>query len=217
MVVATLNMIRIDRRLRESLQLQLYRQIRQAIISGSLTADVRLPSTRDLVGQLGLARNTIVYAFDRLVSEGYLEGRRGSGIYVAELPRLQAASIARPTTKALSESPIPSHTKDLSRLNVSPEYPGAKVRPFRPCQPAIDLFPMRNWNRARSQALRMHAKELMCEVDASGLPRLRRTLATYLGDSRGVQCEAEQIVITAGAQEALSLIAVLLINRNDEV
>src|SRR5262252_2174654 len=105
MVVATLNMIRIDRRLRESLQLQLYRQTRQAIISGSLTAGVRLPSTRELVGQLGLARNTIVYAFDRLVSEGYLEGRRGSGIYVAELPRLPAASIvARPRAAAGLES-----------------------------------------------------------------------------------------------------------------
>src|SRR5262249_43379936 len=208
----------IDRRLRESLQLQLYRQIRQAIISGSLTAGVRLPSTRELAGQLGLARNTIVYAFDRLVSEGYLEGRRGSGIYVAELPRLQTTTIVpRPTTPALPATAVSARTRNLSRVNVSPEYPGAKVRPFRPCQPAIDLFPMRNWNRARSQALRMHAKELMCEVDSSGLPRLRRTLATYLGDSRGVQCEAEQVVITAGAQEALSLIAALLINRNDEV
>lgn len=217
MVVATLNMIRIDRRLRESLQLQLYHQIRQAIISGSLTAGVRLPSTRDLVGQLGLARNTIVNAFDRLVSEGYLEGRRGSGIYVAELPRLQSASIVAPTTAALPASAVSSRTRNLSRVSVSPEYPGGKVRPFRPCQPAIDLFPMRNWNRARSQALRTQAKELMCEVDASGLPRLRRALATYLRDSRGVRCEAEQIVITAGAQEALSLIAVLLIDRNDEV
>src|SRR5215813_4982343 len=116
MVVATLNMIRIDRRLRESLQLQLYRQIRQAIISGSLTAGVRLPSTRELVGQLGLARNTIVYAFDRLVSEGYLEGRRGSGIYVAELPRLAAPPIAaRLPAPALPESSLSSRTKNLSR------------------------------------------------------------------------------------------------------
>src|SRR5215831_11828457 len=116
MVVATLNMIRIDRRLRESLQLQLYHQTRQAIISGSLTAGVRLPSTRELVGQLGLARNTIVYAFDRLVSEGYLEGRRGSGIYVAELPRMHTALIvARPTASPLPESAASSRSKNLSR------------------------------------------------------------------------------------------------------
>src|SRR5215471_8077118 len=128
MVIATLNMIRIDRRLRESLQLQLYRQIRQAIISGSLTAGVRLPSTRELVGQLGLARNTIVYAFDRLVSEGYLEGRRGSGIYVAELPQLRAKStVARSANTALSTSAVSSRTKNPSRVNVSPEYPGGRV------------------------------------------------------------------------------------------
>src|SRR5437879_9506365 len=72
MAVATLNMIRIDRRLRESLQMQLYQQIRLRIISGALSAGARLPSTRDLTGQLGVSRNTIVYAFDRLVAEGYL-------------------------------------------------------------------------------------------------------------------------------------------------
>jgi GntR family transcriptional regulator/MocR family aminotransferase len=218
MIVATLNMIRIDRRVRESLQLQLYRQIRQAIMSRGLTAGVRLPSSRDLVHQLGLSRNTIVYAFDRLVSEGYLEGRRGSGIYVAALPRLHALSnVLKPPTPPTPQRSISSVVANLSRVNVSPEYPGGRLRPFRPCQPAIDLFPMRNWNRARSHALRMHSKELMCEGEVSGLPRLRRALATYLRDSRGVQCEAEQIMITAGTQEALSLIAGLLIKRDDEV
>jgi len=217
MVVATLNMIRIDRRMRESLQLQLYRQIRQAIMSGGLAAGVRLPSTRDLVGQLGLSRNTIVYAFDRLVSEGYLEARPGSGIYVAELPRLQSSNILRSTAPAVHRTSVKSRLRNLSNVSVSPEYPGLKVRPFRPCQPAIDQFPLRNWNRARASVLRLTAKELLCEGEAAGLPLLRRALAAYLRDSRGVECEAEQIVITAGTQEALSLIATLLIERDDVI
>src|SRR5215510_5313070 len=124
MVVATLNMIRIDRRMRESLQLQLYRQIRQAIMSGGLTAGVRLPSSRDLVNQLGLSRNTIVYAFDRLVSEGYLEGRRGSGIYVAELPRMHPGTTgSRPTSATLRKGNVSSRLAKLSEVNVSPAYP----------------------------------------------------------------------------------------------
>lgn len=218
MVAATLNMIRIDRRMRESLQLQLYRQIRQAIVSGSLTAGVRLPSTRDLVSELGLSRNTIVYAFDRLVSEGYLEARPGSSIYAAELPRFQESSISlRSASPALHGIAVSPRLRNISNVNVSPEYPSSKVRPFRPCQPAIDLFPMRNWNRARASILRLNPKELLCEGDPAGLPLLRRALATYLRDSRGVQCEAGQIVITAGTQEALSLIAALLIKRDDPV
>src|SRR5262245_8529973 len=124
---------------------------------------------------------------------------------------------SRPTSATLRKGSVSSRLAKLSEVNVSPAYPGAKVRPFRPCQPAIDLFPMRNWNRARSSVLRMNAKELMWEGDVAGLPRLRRALATYLQDSRGVQCTAEQIVITAGTQEALSLIATLLIGRDNEV
>jgi GntR family transcriptional regulator/MocR family aminotransferase len=218
MIVATLNMVRINRRLRESLQLQLYRQIRQAIMSGDLAAGIRLPSSRDLVNQLGLSRNTIVYALDRLVSEGYLEGRRGSGMYVAELPRLSGRStVLRTASRPTPQRSIASRLADFPSVNASPQYVGSKLRPFRPCQPAIDLYPMRNWNRARSYALRMNGKELMCEGDVSGLPRLRRALATYLRDSRGVQCDADQIAITAGTQESLSLIAALLIKKNDEI
>jgi GntR family transcriptional regulator / MocR family aminotransferase len=217
MVVATLNMIRIDRRLRESLQMQIYHQIRLSIISGALRAGVRLPSTRDLTQQLGVSRNTIVYGFDRLVAEGYLEGRRGSGIYVAELQLTTPAQIAESPRQSPGLPRRGARLTALSEVSISPSYIGAKIRPFRPCQPAIDCFPLRNWNRARSYALRLHAGEVMCEVDASGLPRLRRALAAYLRDSRGVHCEAEQIVITAGTQEALSLIAELLIEGGDRV
>src|ERR1051325_8272102 len=86
MPIATLNMVRVDRRQKPALQSQLCRQIRELIISGQLRAGVRLPSTRDLVGQLGVSRNTIVYALDQLVAEGYLRTRIGSGIYVEDLP-----------------------------------------------------------------------------------------------------------------------------------
>ncbi|HKC62021.1 MAG TPA: GntR family transcriptional regulator, partial [Pyrinomonadaceae bacterium] len=155
MTVATLNMIRIDRRRREPLQLQLYEQVRQAIISRELTAGVRLPSTRDLVEQLGLSRNTIVNAFDRLVAEGYLDSRVGSGIYVAYLPAVNKPLItaAYSSDPALNERPrLARRVVALTKVRVNPKYPTSKVRPFRPCQPAIDQFPLRSWNRARSYA-----------------------------------------------------------------
>jgi len=220
MLVVTLNMVRVDRRRREPLQLQLYGQVRRAIISGELASGARLPSARDLVEQLGLSRNTIVYAFERLVAEGYLQSRIGSGMFVAHLPALE-----RPRTGSGSNANVASSDRvhiarrvaPLTEVSVNPEYPTLKVRPFRPCQPAVAEFPLRSWNRARSYALRLQAKELMCEGDVAGLPRLRAALATYLRDARGVKCGAEQIVITAGAQEALSLISASLVETGDAV
>src|SRR5256885_9749242 len=122
MIVTTLNMIRIDRRLRESLQIQIYQQIRLSIISGALRPGVRLPSTRDLTRQLGVSRNTIVYAFDRLVAEGYLEGRRGSGIYVAELQLTPAAQIVESHRQSHRLPLSSARLTALSTLSISPSY-----------------------------------------------------------------------------------------------
>src|SRR6266446_4141834 len=219
MPIATLNMVRLDRRQRESLQTQLYRQIRRLIMSGQLTAGVRLPSTRDLVTHLGVSRNTIVYAFDQLVAEGYLESHVGSGIYVSDLDLKQTERRSR-TLLIIKSSGAPRtsrRTQRFSAARISPDYPTSKVRPFRPCQPSIDHFPIRAWNRARSHALRLQSKELMLEANAAGSPRLRRALSIYLRDARGVRCHADQIVITSGAQQALSLIGTTFLDRGDPV
>ena len=219
MPIATLNLVRLDRRQRDSLQSQLCRQLRQMIISGQLPAGIRLPSTRDLVTQLGVSRNTIVYAFDQLVAEGYLQGRVGSGIYVTDLDlikterTLETASNVSLKTKLR----ISRRAKVSSQVHISPEYETPKIRPFRPCQPAVEHFPIRAWNRARSYALKIGSRELFLETEASGLPRLRRALATYLLDARGVRCDADQIIITAGTQQALSLIGSVFIDRGDPV
>src|SRR5258706_3718832 len=150
MPIATLNMVRLDRRQRNPLQSQLYRQIRELIMSGQLPAGVRLPSTRDLVNQLGASRNTIVYAFDQLVAEGYLDSRVGSGIYIADL-QLGKAPISKtvaPTTRPKIQPGTSRRAASLCTLRIAPEYSTTKVRPFRPCQPAIDRFPVRGWNRS---------------------------------------------------------------------
>ena len=218
MSVATLNMVNLDRRRSESLQSQLYRQIRELIFSGQLKAGNRLPSTRDLEGQLGVSRNTIVYALDRLVAEGYLTSRIGSGIYVSDL-RIgmlnQARTIAVNTIRKTEQ--ISKRASRLLTTSISPAYASTQLRPFRPCQPAIDKFPMRNWNRARSYALRLPTTELFGEGNPAGLRRLRQALSIYLHDARGVRCSADQIVITAGTQQALSLIGAALIDPGDSV
>jgi GntR family transcriptional regulator/MocR family aminotransferase len=178
-----------------------------------------LPSTRDLVGQLGASRNTIVYAFEQLVAEGYLDSRVGSGMYVADLLIAERAisKAAAATVPAISQPQISHRASLLSEINVAPEYPTPRVRPFRPCQPAVERFPIRTWNRARSYALRSKSNELFFEADSIGLPRLRRAVGDYLREARGVRCDVDQIIITAGAQQALSLIGTSLIDRGDPV
>lgn len=217
MAVATLNMVRVDRRQKAALQSQLCRQIRELIIGGQLKAGVRLPSTRDLVGQLGVSRNTIVYALDQLVAEGYLRTRTGSGIYVEDLPARDARIPLKRGNHTHLATKVSERARQFADLSISPPYSSNKVRPFRPCQPALDHFPMRNWNRARAYALSVQPRQLLSENDSAGLPRLRAALATYLRESRGVRCTTEQVIVTAGTQQALSLIADCFVNRGDPV
>jgi GntR family transcriptional regulator/MocR family aminotransferase len=218
MALATLNMIRVDRRQRAPLQAQLCRQIRELIISRQLEAGVRIPSTRDLADQLDVSRNTVVYALDQLVSEGYLNTRVGSGIFVTDLQR-EKVSAARISRADQPRKPPATSTLTVRLLTTrtTPQYASGKVRPFRPCQPAIEHFPIRNWNRARSYALRSQSRDLFGEGDPSGLPRLRRALSIYLRDARGVRCTPDQIVITNGTQQGLFMIGSALINDGDRV
>src|SRR5678815_1816546 len=120
MPIATLNMVRVDRRQKAPLQSQLYKQIRELIVSGQLKAGLRLPSTRDLVGQLSVSRNTIVYALDRLVAEGYLRSRTGSGIYVEDLPGRDEG--VEPTGRNVGNRSreIPKRFRQFSELSISP-------------------------------------------------------------------------------------------------
>ena len=218
MPIATLNLVRVDRRQKATLQSQLYQQVRELIIKRQLKAGARLPSTRDLVAQLGVSRNTIVYALDQLVAEGYLRSRTGSGIYVEDLPGpnrpVWPARVKKVDRLSIK---ISERAKQISKLSISPSYSSNRARPFRPCQPALDHFPIRNWNRARSYALRTQKRQLLAENDVAGLPRLRTALATYLREARGVRCTADQVMVTAGTQQALSLIADSLLNRGDPV
>lgn len=97
--------------------------------------------------------------------------------------------------------------------------PIAAPSPFRPCQPDVRLFPLLLWNRLRGRVLRNHGSSLLHYQAAcnSGLPALRENVAAYLRDSRGVHCDSRQVVITAGSQQALFILASLLLRSSDRV
>ncbi len=194
-----------------SLQDQLSAGLKERIRSGIIASGTLLPSTRELAKDLGVSRNTVVNAYDRLLGEGYLESRPRSGIFVN--------SALHGSTNRSSPKSRPSRT---IRRAVSPPQPETKLtepRPFRPCQPDVRLFPLSQWNSIRSRVLRSSGTLLLNYQSrfALGLPSLRQALARYLNESRGVRCQWQQIAITCGSQQALFLLGQVLLKPDDKV
>ena len=211
----TLADLSIDRSSRLTLQDQLARQIRELIQSGALAPGDPLPSTRDLAAELEVSRNTAIYAYDRLVSEGYLDSAPRSGVAVSSTIALTRH--ARRTAAAIGAIGAPGPAE--SAPAPGPRPPLGPPRPFRPCQPDIGLFPLLTWNRLRSRVLRREGRNVLhYQADCvAGLPALRENVATYLRDHRGVRCDWQQVVITSGSQQALFLLSLLLLDSRDQV
>jgi GntR family transcriptional regulator/MocR family aminotransferase len=190
----------------------LYDALREAILDGRLQPGSRLPATRDLAAAYRLSRATIVAAFDQLKSEGYVEGRAGSGTYVSavlpdDLLQVRGAS---------ARKRVPRRARALSeyagRLQPFRTPRPRTLRAFRPNQPALDLFPTTLWAQVAARRLRKVSAHLLAGGEALGYRPLREAVANYLNTSRGVQCVAEQVLIVSGAQEGLDRTARIFLN-----
>jgi GntR family transcriptional regulator/MocR family aminotransferase len=200
----------LDRTKRVSLQTQLSLNLKRLVHTGMLRPGKAVPSSRELAHELQISRNTVVQAYDRLIGEGYLEASARRGLYVSEL--LEGKNLSKPPLADMPD-PAPRYSEgDISECVSAPV-------PFRPCQPDVRLFPLRLWNRARTEAFRRHGTSLLQYQSHQplGLPALRRSLASYLQGSRGVRCDWRQIAITTGSQQALFLLAHLLLKPGDPV
>lgn len=224
--------IELDRRL--GLARQLYEALRQRVLDGRLVSGTRLPASRDLAAALSISRNSVVRAYDQLYAEGFIESRVGDGTYVAQLPGAGKLSTKVSTglrtglSPALSTNwldlPVNSSTEVIHRAalgrvenNHLPQPPVGPPRAFRVGVPAFDLFPFDVWAKLNGAFWRKPDLEQLCYGDPAGDARLRGLIAAYLLSSRGMQCSAEQIVITSGAQQAISLCAQLLVEPGDGV
>jgi GntR family transcriptional regulator/MocR family aminotransferase len=202
---------------------QIYEKMRQAILSGDLPAKSRIPSSRNLAQQLGISRMTVVNAYDQLFAEGYLEGRIGAGTFVAgELPEelMQTPKMLAVKTAAFSrelnlskQGRLMAHGFD----DVLLEHEGTKFIPFQNGLTAVDSFPFDTWARIAARQHRETSSATLLNDDLAGFRPLRETLAAHLKSARGVACEPEQIIITAGTQQALALIAAVFLDPNDEI
>ncbi len=194
--------IPIDRSLDIPLIRQIYQQIRKRILNGQLKANERLPSTRKMASELNVSRNVILEAYDQLLAEGFLVARRGSGTYVA------AGAFLEKHKKASTVQSFHWNKNNKKDENVID---------FRSGIPALDLFPRKTWAKLSYTTLNDSSPSVLGYDIPEGRLELRRALSGYLLKTRGVVCHPDQIVITSGATQAMTLISRLLISPNDTV
>src|SRR6266550_3313648 len=221
--IIAFEMIRLDRTSAEPLHQQLYRQIRDELRSGNFSdASARLPSSRALAADLGIARLTVNLAFSKLHAEGYLQSKAGSGTFVADsLPEF-FLSARRSEGHLQTEGPV--HVADRVRRlpdqRVGKEFdlgatnvgPGVSLTPSIP---AVDEFPIAVWERLRAQVLAEKGAHLLRYASNRGDADLRKAIAAYLCDFRGARCHPDQIVIVGGMQQAMLACALALINEGE--
>lgn len=200
--------IQIERASSLSLQRQLTDQLRRAILDGRLSAGMRLPATRTLAVTVGVSRNVVLAAYDELFAEGYVEGRHGSGTYVSgDLPVLPRPSLPAPVGTPRWVRPPPPG------LDPEPCVDGAIE--FQLGRPSTTLLPADVWRRVWND-VSSHLPPADYG-DPAGDPELRAAVAGYLRRSRGVACGADDVIITAGAIQALDLIARAVLVPGDRV
>jgi GntR family transcriptional regulator / MocR family aminotransferase len=216
--------ITLDHRAKSPLHRQLYDELRQSILAGRLAAGSRLPSSRALAASLGVSRTTVTQSYDQLISEGYLQTAIGSGTSVClQLPdELLRTTPVKPTAlKTQAKRKIARLSDYGESLNDAeplepPEYEAAIN--FRSGRPALEEFPLRLWRRLFLRQYRLGNARMLDYADgAQGYRPLREAIRNYVSRSRAVNCDASQIVIVNGSQQALDLITRILIDRDDMV
>jgi len=196
-----------------TLHAQLTRALKHAVLVRGLAAGTRLPATRELAAELGVSRNTVVSAYEQLAAEGYIEGHAGSGNYVAALPAPVAAT-TRPGTKA--RAPRLTTCARVATAQRANRPPGRSRIPLRYnleyglplVTPALTSM----WRRALARAAEDTDPDY---PPAEGLQVLRAAIAGYLGRRRGLAVDAQDVIVTAGVQQAIDLVVRALVAPGD--
>jgi len=196
-----------------SLQAQLQFHLKNWICEGRLQPGTKLPSSRMLSSELGISRNTITIVIEQLRSEGFLDTFPGKGVYIADSLPANINGIKQIDWQYKVAKPeLSNFARELATKPLSEH---GLTLPFTPGIPDLDAFPTKIWN---SLQRRHHNRTCLMGYDGNqGYQPLREALAEYLRLSRGVRCQANQIIITHGAQQAISLCAQILINNEDDV
>jgi GntR family transcriptional regulator/MocR family aminotransferase len=197
------------------LQSQIVEQIRRLVAEGILAPESRVPSTRALSEQLGVSRNTVTLAYDLLIAEGILEAESSAGTMVSRRLPEAFVRVAPTFTPVNGKSPTGAARRAPAFERRGPRLYDARAPPlvydFRLGQPDPALFPFSTWRKLVVDHVGRAGAALVRYGDASGHRPLRDAIAAHLRLARGISCEADQIVVVAGCQEGLNLVARVLV------
>jgi GntR family transcriptional regulator / MocR family aminotransferase len=226
----------------ETLRLQVYRQLRGAIERGSFAPGARLPPSREHALSLGLARNTVLWALQRLQAEGYVVTRAGGGSFVVDdLGPLKtrrsavgaaagSSAVMSAVMSAASSSSHVAHIAADAALSKRGRWVADTVLRWQPPRaaaggplpfsigvPEVAQFPFALWDRLSRKTTAQARQSAAQYLDPAGQPALREAIAQWLWVSRGIRCAADQVLVCSGSQQAIDLIGRLLLDVGDEV
>ncbi len=211
-----------DRGHLEPVYRQLRNYLRDLIAAERLPRGTKLPATRELATSLGLSRNTIAQAYDELIADGLLAAHVGQGTFVAVPTRPAGATAPRPEAADGQRGFVWSGLFALRARSLvlpsglAPRRSGGKRFDFRGGQVALDTLPSADLRRAFTQALGTELADIAAQQGPYGLTALRREVARYLV-GRGIACDASDVAIVNGAQQAIDLTTRVLVDPGDSV
>ena len=195
------------------LKRQLYEGIRRLIVDRALKSGSELPSTRMLSRDLSVSRNTVIAAYEQLITEGYLQNSQTSRLVVVDLPQGPI-----PHDDARAEVYRPALSERGHLIGDQPFHQGETGHSaFHPGMPDVQDFPFTAWSRLLARRAASNSDTLFGFYDVLGMPALREAIATYLNAARGLRCTPEQVVVTTGAQAAFDMLSRNLLDPGDTV
>jgi GntR family transcriptional regulator/MocR family aminotransferase len=210
-------LVAVDKESTTPLYRQIYDSYRARILTSELLGGQLVPSTRELARELGVSRLPVLNAYAQLLAEGYFEARVGTGTFVARSLPQTLSSDVRTAVGHIDRRERPISALALALPPYEEPYWANRLGPFHVGQPALDEFPVRLWSRVVSRCSRNLKVRALRYGSPMGLGELRQVIANYLRTSRGVRCEAAQIMIVNGSQQALDISTRVLLNAGARV
>lgn len=206
---------RIDRGCGRPVNRQLYQVIREAILARVMPVGLQLPSSRDLGRELQISRNTVLYAYDQLMAEGYLETRAGAGTFIADTVPDQVPEVAESDTLRSNQNGGPGLSKRGAQLVKHAGASNIQWGAFMPGVPDVTEFPNKVWSRLQNKYWRRARSDILTYGHGGGYLPLREAIAEYLRVARSVNCDPDQVIVTSGIHQSIDLASKLLADVGD--
>lgn len=197
---------------------QICAALRRQASSGAMALGSKLPPTRVFASELGVSRSTIVTAYEQLVAEGYLSSQQGSGYRLCASGEVELPQPTVPRavdTQQTIMSPQNSRAASLGRSVHKPD--AAQPRPFHAGSPDMRLFPHRQWAKTVARICRSDPQSMFVGASGFGSLALRQSICDHVAEWRGISARPEQVVVTAGATDALQICLHALAQTGDKI